>query len=52
MIDVLVEAVDECVVRIKKSGWRGLCARDWLIVVGAILLVGVVVAVVIGLFLV
>ncbi len=49
MIDILVEAVDDCISRIKKSGWRNLSAQDWLIIVGAVLLLGVAIIVVIGL---
>jgi hypothetical protein len=49
MIDVLVEAVDDCVARFKKSGWRGLDIQGWLIAVGAMLLAGTAVVVVIGL---
>jgi len=52
MIDVLVEAVDDCLTRIKKSGWRGLNAQDRLIFVGAILLFVAVAIVAIGLLLI
>jgi hypothetical protein len=51
VIDVLVEAVDDCIARVRKTGWRGLGAQDWLIVAGAVLLVGVAIVVAIGLFL-
>lgn len=50
MIDVLFEAVDDCIARVKKVGWRGLTAQDWLIVIGAGLLV-VVLTVTVGLVL-
>jgi hypothetical protein len=50
MIDVLVEAVDDCAARFKKAGWRGLSTQDWLIAIGAMLLLGVVVIVAIALF--
>lgn len=49
MIDVPVEAVDDCVARFKKSEWRGFGMQGWLIAVGAMLLAGAAVVVVIGL---
>lgn len=49
MIDVLVEAVDDCIARARKAGWRGLGAQDWLIIVGAVLLAGTAIFVAIGL---
>ncbi|WP_175541672.1 hypothetical protein [Polaromonas sp. YR568] len=50
MIDVLVQAVDESIARVKKSGWRELSAQDGLIIVGAVLLLGAAAVVAIGLF--
>ncbi|MCO5357497.1 hypothetical protein [Acidovorax kalamii] len=47
----MLDAVDDCITRVKKVGWRGLSAQDWMIVVGAMLLFIAAIIVVIGLLL-
>jgi hypothetical protein len=51
VIDVLIEAIDDCIARVKK-GRRHLKAQDWIIFIGATAMLVALFAVVLGLWLV
>jgi hypothetical protein len=51
MVDVFVQAVCESIDKVRTSGIRRLTAKDWLIVVGAILLFAVIAVMVVGVIL-
>ena len=48
MVDVFVQAVCESIDKARTSGIRRFAAKDWLIVVGAILLFAVITVMVVG----